>query len=67
MNESKPWYKSWTIWAGIVGILIATYSEVDVNVFADALPNIPEWAYGVLAAIGIGGRTVANKEVKWTP
>lgn len=62
--QRKPWYKSLTIWSGIITVLISAYIEIDVQVFADALPNIPPAILGGLAGLGIYGRRRATTEIK---
>lgn len=61
--ETKPWYLSKAVWAGIVAVLFATYEAIKFSlapVIGFALPPIPEWIYGVLAAFGIYSRVVAT-------
>lgn len=62
--DKKPWYKSLTIWAGILGILVGCYIQLDTEVFADALPNIPASVLAILATLGIYGRAKATTEIE---
>lgn len=64
MNNTKPWYRSSTIWIGIIAILLSTYESLDATVFNDTLWNIPDFVYGILAVFGINGRRVADKKIQ---
>ena len=55
---TKPWYQSKTIVSMIVTVLVVAYNEAVAVGFG--LPQIPEFVYGVLAALGVYGRAVAN-------
>ena len=59
--ESKKWWASKTVWASVVTALIAAY-----NVLAPTFgwPSIPEFVYGVLAALGIYSRVTATTTIK---
>lgn len=57
MTDSKKWFRSKTVWAGIVSILVAAYNAAAA---AFALPPIPEFVYGLLGALGIYGRATAD-------
>lgn len=59
--EKKKWYKSKTVWAGVVSVAIAAYNAASANF---GLPVIPEFIYGVLGAIGVYGRTTAKTSIK---
>lgn len=59
--ESKKWYLSKTVWAGVVAVLIAAYNSASVQF---GLPIIPDFVYGILGALGIYGRTTATTVVK---
>jgi hypothetical protein len=64
--DSKKWYQSKTIRAGIVTILIAVYNTVRpllAQYFNVYLPEIPDWVYTILGALGIYGRVVADKKI----
>jgi uncharacterized membrane protein len=61
--ESKPWYQSKTIWAGVIGLLIVVYNAVEANL-GIKLPTIPEYVFGILAAFGIYGRVGATTSIK---
>lgn len=67
MIDKKEWYKSKTIWAGIITILITVYNTVRPLVsenFNVNLPEIPEWVYTILGALGIYGRVSAKSVIK---
>ena len=70
--ESKKWYQSKAIWAGIVGVIIVTYNAFSVAMASGcgvegnlcvSLPVIPEWILGILAALGIYGRGAADTKI----
>lgn len=64
--ETKSWYKSKAIIAGIVGILIAVYNAATPGLcesFKVCLPAIPEFAYAILAGLGIYGRVDAKTKI----
>jgi hypothetical protein len=59
--ETKAWYKSKTIWAGIVAVLIAGYNTASASF---GLPAIPEFVFALLGAFGVYTRTTANTVIK---
>lgn len=56
----KSWWQSKTIWAGVVAIALAAYNA---GAAAFGWPEIPEFVYGLLAALGVYGRAVATERV----
>jgi len=60
MFNSKSWYRSKTIWSGIVAVVIAAYNEA-ANQFG--LPVTPDFVYALLGALGVYGRATANATV----
>jgi len=73
MDNTKAWYQSKTIIAGIVGVLIAVYNTAANGLSSGCgtegqlcviLPSIPDWILGVLAAIGVYGRKTADATIK---
>jgi len=61
--EKKKWYKSKAIIASMAYALCLTYADIDVNLFADALPNVPQFVYGFLALLGGVGLRTAKTEI----
>lgn len=61
--ESKPWYQSKTIWAGVIGLVVVVYNYLVSN-FGVHLPEIPEVVYAILAAFGIKGRVDAKSVIQ---
>jgi hypothetical protein len=61
MDDSKSWYKSRTIWAGVVAVLIALYNSIGANLHA--LPAIPDWVFALLGAVGVYGRVTADTKI----
>ena len=59
--ESKAWYKSKTVWAGIVSVALAAYATAATQF---GWPPIPEWVFGILASLGIYSRVTANTTIK---
>lgn len=63
---SKEWYKSKTIIAGLLGIIVLIYRFVQEN-FAPGMPIPPDGIVdsilGVLTAIGIFGRVSATTTI----
>lgn len=57
---SKKWWQSKTIWAGVVAILIAGYNAGAAQF---GWPEIPEFVYALLAALGVYGRAFATRMV----
>lgn len=56
----KSWWQSKTIWSGIIAVLLAAYGTAAVQF---GLPQVPEFVYALLGALGIYGRAVATKEI----
>lgn len=66
MEDSKKWYKSRSVWAGVVAVLVTVYNSVGANLgpqFDFSLPVIPEWVFAVLGGIGVYGRVDADKKI----
>lgn len=72
--DSKKWYQSKTIWAGIIGVIIAVYNSAapalaqgcaaDPVGLCVTIPAIPDWVFAVLGAFGIYGRNTASTAIK---
>jgi hypothetical protein len=60
MDETKKWYQSKTIWAGIAAVLLSAYGTAAVKF---GLPAVPEWVYTLLGAIGIYSRVTADAKI----
>lgn len=58
--ETKPWYQSKTIWAGVAAALIGVYNAVGA---VKSLPPIPDWIFTILGAIGIYSRATADTKI----
>jgi len=70
--ETKKWYMSKAIWAGVIGIIIAVYNALVAALAANcgvegsiciSIPAIPEFVYGILAALGVYGRGSATTKI----
>jgi hypothetical protein len=61
MKNSKKWWQSKAVWAGVVAVALAAYNTA---VAQFGLPPIPDFVYGILAALGVYGRVAASKEIK---
>ena len=68
MPIPKVWYKSKTIWAGIVTIVVTLWDNALVPLvlkyLSFTLPLIPGWIYGLLGSLGIYGRIDAKKAIR---
>lgn len=62
MEDNKKWWKSKTVISGAVAVLLGTYALVKTNL-APGLPDVPEWLFTLLGAIGIYGRVTANTKI----
>ena len=70
----KDWYKSKTIWAGILAVVFGLYDQAgwllvqgcttDPVGICYHLPQIPAWVFTTLAAFGIYGRKTATTVIK---
>lgn len=60
MDSTKSWYKSKTIWTGVVTVIIAGYSAA-APIWN--LPAIPEWVFAILGTIGIYTRVKATDKI----
>lgn len=58
--DSKPWYKSRTLWTAVVGGIIGIYNAVSSF---HTLPVIPEYVYTVLASFGLWSLRTADKKI----
>lgn len=58
--ETKPWYQSKNIWAGVVTALIGVYLSLAPQFH---WPAIPEWIFTILGAIGIYTRATATTTI----
>jgi len=66
-KENKPWYKSKTVWAGVIIISVNVWDNMLVpsvlHYLHFSLPNIPIWVYSTLAGLGIYGRISAKTSI----
>jgi hypothetical protein len=71
--ESKKWYMSKAIWAGLVAVLVSLYDAGQTALAAQcgiegsfclSLPDIPTWIYTFLAAFGVYGRGSATTRIE---
>jgi len=60
MDEKKKWYKSKTIWTGVVAVLLSAYGTASASF---GLPPIPEWIFAILATLGIYTRATATSKI----
>jgi hypothetical protein len=61
LSGDKRWYQSKTIWTGLFAVIVVAYNEAIANGFG--LPQIPEFVYALLGALGIYSRSVAKTTV----
>ena len=71
--DKKKWFQSKTIWAGIIGVVIAVYNSVVSSMGAGCgvegglcivLPVVPEFIYGILGALGVYSRAASKTVIK---
>lgn len=72
--DSKHWYTSKTIWAGIIAVILGVYDAAVAGLLSGCntdpvglcfhLPVIPAWVFSILAAFGIYGRKTATTTIK---
>ena len=60
-DETKKWWLSKTIWAGVVAVILAAYSTAAIQF---GLPAMPEWVFAILGAFGVYGRATATTVLK---
>lgn len=66
MEEKKAWFKSKTVWTGILTVVIAVYQSASpalAGSFGVHLPAIPQWLYAFLGAAGIYSRVTADTKI----
>jgi len=72
MEKKKKWYKSKTVWSGIIAVAVAVYNaltgalDAQCNIAGSIcihLPAIPQFVYGILGALGIYGRVKAESKI----
>lgn len=64
--DTKKWWKSKSIWTGVVTVLIATYETAQKSLapqFGYQMPEIPPVVYVFLGATGIYTRAIASTKV----
>jgi hypothetical protein len=59
--DTKNWWKSKTIWVGIVAVIIAAYNTASTTF---GLPAIPEFVFGILGIFGVYARTTTTTTIK---
>lgn len=63
--ESKKWYTSKTIWAGIITALVGAAQTIGLLFGFDLLANpIASMVLSVLGVLGVYGRVSANTSIK---
>ena len=66
MEEKKSWWKSKTIWSGVLAVAVSVYNSAREPLgasFGITLPEIPEFVFAVLGGMGIYGRVSAKVPV----
>jgi hypothetical protein len=59
--ETKPWYMSKTVWAGVLAVAVAAWDQASISFH---LPTIPTFVFAILGALGVYGRVSATTQVK---
>lgn len=60
MDDKKRWWKSKTVWSGVIAVLVAGYNAAATQW---SIPAIPEWVFALLGGLGVYGRVTAEKKV----
>ncbi len=67
MDDTKKWYASKGVWAGVVTFLIGAYSLIGVTIMPALghapLPSIPDWLLTVLGGMGVYSRVTADTKI----
>lgn len=58
--ETKKWYQSKNVWTGVVTALMGLYLSLAPQF---NWPNVPEWVFTLLGAIGVYTRINATKTI----
>ena len=61
-TESIPWYKSRTIWAAVVTVIIGGITPIS-TAFGHPI-QIPEWVLSLLVGMGLYTARVAKSDIK---
>ena len=63
--ESKKWYASKAVWAGIITVVLATLTAVD-QAFGTQIMTSPivSVVLAMLGALGVYGRVTANSKIE---
>jgi len=71
--DEKRWWKSKGVWAGIVGIVLGVYIEVQTGLASGCgtpealcitLPDVPGWLLSLLSGFGLYARKTATTMLK---
>lgn len=60
MEDSKKWYQSKGVWAGVITGLLGIYGTLQPGLH---FPVIPEWVFALLGGLGIYARATADKQI----
>jgi hypothetical protein len=60
MDDTKKWYLSKGIWAGVVTALMGLYLSLAPQLH---LPAVPEWIFSILGVLGVYSRATAETKV----
>ncbi len=61
MDDTKKWWASKGVWAGIITGLLGIYATLQPVAH---LPAIPEWIFALLGGIGVYTRATATKQIQ---
>jgi len=60
MDDKKKWWKSRSIWTGVVAVVIAGYNAASSSF---GLPPVPEWVFAILGTLGIYTRVTTTTKI----
>ena len=60
MEDTKKWYQSKNIWTGVVTAIVGLYLSLAPQFH---WPNIPDWIFTILGAIGVYTRVTASTKI----
>ena len=60
METTKKWWRSKTVWSGVIGAAVVAYNSLSDSF---GLPPVPEFVYAILSFYGLYGRSVAKTKL----
>ena len=60
-DKTIKWWQSKNVWTGVVAVIISAYATAAAQF---GLPQIPEFVFGILGAVGIYTRINSQGAIK---